>query len=201
MRESHLLPCRALAPAPLQRCLATPVWSRHSAAAAHPRPKTRLHPITRLVAVPPCETVSEEAATPGCPQRFHVSGDLGSSSLGITLVDPSGLPFAGLSARSPSFQIRLGKLLGKTAAEPTLRDHWQRDVHACSENTFAYLENIHNQKSLFCCAKPVDSETCLWKVAEKADEISGPVRAGQTTILDIADSALDICIDSDVLGE
>jgi len=93
------------------------------------------------------------------------------------------------------------KLLGKTAAEPTLRDHWQRDVHACSENTFAYLQNIHNRNLLFCCAKPVDGETCLWKMAEKADEISVPVGAGQRTILDIADSALDICIDSDVLGE
>jgi len=82
-----------------------------------------------------------------------------------------------------------------------LRDHWQRDVHACSENTFAHLENIHNRKSLCCCAKAVDGETCLWKMAEKADEISVPVGAGNRTALDIADSALDICIDSDVLGE
>jgi len=117
------------------------------------------------------------------------------------LADPSGLPFANLSARQPSFQIRLGKLLGKTAAEPTLRDHWQRDVHACSENTFAYLENFHNRNSLHCCAKPVDGETCLWKMAEKADEISAPVRAGKKTVLDIADSSLHICIDSNVLGE
>ena len=100
-------------PLPSRRCLTTPVRQRLSAAAAHPRPKTRLHPITRLVAVPPCETVSEEAATPGCPQRFHVSGDLGSSSLGVTSVDPSGLPFANLSARSPSFQIRLASSSGK----------------------------------------------------------------------------------------
>jgi len=81
-----------------------------------------------------------------------------------------------------------------------LRDHWQRDVHACSENTFAYLENIHNQNSLHCCAKPVDGETCLWKRAEKADEISVPVRAGQKTGLDIADSTSDIWIDSDLFG-
>jgi len=38
-------------------------------------------------------------------------------------------------------------------------------------------------------------------MAEKADEISVPVGAGNRTALDIADSALDICIDSDVLGE
>jgi hypothetical protein len=100
--------------------------------------------------------------------------------LELTSVDRFGLPFANLSARQPSFQIRRGKLLGKTAAEPTLRDHWQRDVHACSENTFTYLDNFHNRNSLHYCAKPVDGETCLWKRAEKADEIlDAKVSAGK----------------------
>lgn len=92
------------------------------------------------------------------------------------------------------------KLLGKAAAEPTLRNHWQRDVHACSENTFAYLQNIHNRNLLFCCAKPVDGETCLWKMAEKADEIYDLLRTQEMTGLDSADSTLDICIDSDLVG-
>jgi hypothetical protein len=96
------------------------------------RPKTRLHPITWLVAVSPCETVSEEAATPGCPQRFHVQGTSAVRPLHCSS-RPSGLPFAGLAVRSPSFQIRIRQALGITAAEPALRDHWQRDVHACSE--------------------------------------------------------------------
>jgi len=81
-----------------------------------------------------------------------------------------------------------------------LRNHWQRDVHACSENTFAYLQNIHNRNLLFCCAKPVDGETCLWKMAEKADEIYDLLRTQEMTGLDSADSTLDICIDSDLVG-
>ena len=74
-------------------------------------------------------------------------------------------PFTKLS--DPPWQA-----LRKTAAEPALRDHWQRDVHACSESTFADLETFHNRKSLSRCAKPVDDESCLWKLAENADEIS-----------------------------
>jgi hypothetical protein len=94
-----------------------------------------------LVAVPPCETVSEEAATPGCPRRFHALG----------------------TARQFT--------LGKTAAEPTLRDHWQRDSHACSESTLSHLRSCSNKKSPVGCANPVEDETSLWKIAEKVEEI------------------------------
>ena len=131
MRESHRCLPRSV-PFPFWRCCQRLSVSGSKLRRLHSRPKTRLHPITWLVAVSPCETVSEEAATPGCPQRFHVQGTSAVRPLHCSS-RPSGLPFAGLAVRSPSFQIRIRQALGITAAEPALRDHWQRDVHACSE--------------------------------------------------------------------
>ena len=131
MRESHRCLPRCV-PFPFWRCCQRLSVSGSKLRRLHSRPKTRLHPITWLVAVSPCETVSEEAATPGCPQRFHVQETSAVRPLHCSS-RPSGLPFAGLAVRSPSFQIRIRQALGITAAEPALRDHWQRDVHACSE--------------------------------------------------------------------
>jgi len=68
--------------------------------------KVRLHPIAPTGCGPAMRDRSEEAATPGCPRRLHALG----------------------TARQFT--------LGKTAAEPALRDHWQRVIHACSDCTF-----------------------------------------------------------------
>ena len=68
--------------------------------------KVHLHPIAPTGCDPAMRDRSEEAATPGCPRRLHALG----------------------TARQFT--------LGKTAAEPALRDHWQRVVHACSDCTF-----------------------------------------------------------------
>ena len=66
-----------------------------------------------------------------------------------------------------------------TAAEPALRDHWQRDIHACSESTLSHPQTVRNQKSRPRCANPVDDENCLWKLAENAEEIRRrPVKDG-----------------------
>jgi hypothetical protein len=59
----------------------------------------------------------------------------------------------------------------ETAAEPALRDHWQRDIHACSESTFSHRETLRNEKSQPRCANPVDDENCLWKSAENGEKI------------------------------
>jgi hypothetical protein len=61
--------------------------------------------------------------------------------------------------------------LEQTAAEPALRDHWQRDVHACSDCTFSHSEIVRNKNAPGRCAKPVDEKTCLWKLAENAGNI------------------------------
>src|SRR6266403_2021279 len=53
------------------------------------------------VAVPPCETVSEEAATPGCPQRFHVWEPLGNSSFRQRQAQTFRLTISALSRRLP----------------------------------------------------------------------------------------------------
>jgi hypothetical protein len=58
-----------------------------------------------------------------------------------------------------------------TAAEPALRDHWQRDIHACSESTLSHPEKLRNQKARPRCANPVDVADCLWKGAQKVEEI------------------------------
>jgi hypothetical protein len=68
--------------------------------------------------------------------------------------------------------------LGPTAAEPALHDRWQRDVHACSESTFSHSELFINKKSRHICAKAVDDETSLWKVAEKVEKIRAADQAG-----------------------
>jgi hypothetical protein len=93
------------------------------------------------LAVPPCETVSEEAATPGLPATLARFGKPLDSS--------------------PS----------RTAAEPALRDHWQRDVHACSDCNVSHREYLSNRKPNTGCAKTVDARTCLWKGKEKTEII------------------------------
>jgi hypothetical protein len=68
-----------------------------------------------------------------------------------------------------------------TAAEPALRDHWQRDIHACSESTLSHPEKLRNQKAQAGCANPVDVADCLWKSAEKMEEIGhGLTRKSKT---------------------
>jgi hypothetical protein len=99
-----------------------------------------LHPIALADYSPAMRNRSEEAAPPGLPITLARLGNL--SSL-------------------PS-----GQLLQNHA----LRDHWQRDVHACSESTFSHSELSINRKSRHVCAKAVDDETSLWKVAEKVEE-------------------------------
>jgi hypothetical protein len=91
---------------------------------------------------------SEEAATPGLPTTLSRFGNLSSLSFDSAHADP----------KAP-------------AAEPALRDHWQRDIHACSDCTFSHPETVRNQKSHPRCANPVDDEDCLWKGAEKMGEI------------------------------
>jgi hypothetical protein len=65
----------------------------------------------------------------------------------------------------------LSQALGKTVAEPALRDHWQRDVHACSESTFSHSEFSINKNSWRVCAKAVDDGSSLWKMAENLEKI------------------------------
>jgi len=85
---------------------------------------------------------------PGHPQRFHALGTFSSVSFDSALADPRA-----------------------TAAEPALRDHWQRDIHACSESTLSHPETLRNHNSRPRCANPVDVEDCLWKEAENGGEI------------------------------
>jgi hypothetical protein len=68
--------------------------------------------------------------------------------------------------------------LGKTAAESAFRDHWQRNFHACSERTFAYLASLHNRNLFRHCAKTVEEESCLWKLAENTDKMREPEKRG-----------------------
>ena len=84
---------------------------------------------------------------PGRPQRLHALGTFSSLSFDSAHADPEA-----------------------TAAEPALRDHWQRDIHACSESTLSHPETLRNQKSQARCANPVDDENCLWKFAEKVEK-------------------------------
>ena len=108
------------------------------------------------VAVPPCETVSEEAATPGSPATL---ARFGNRSGGHPFDSALGGPLGHHSEPS----------LRKTAAEPALRDHWQRVIHACSDCTFSHGEAFINSKVRPRCAKPVEAVTCLWMVAEKPE--------------------------------
>ena len=68
-------PARALVPA-LRKRFATLPLSRISAAAAHPHRSAVASESRRPVAVSPCETVSEEAATPGSPATLSRFGNL-----------------------------------------------------------------------------------------------------------------------------
>lgn len=61
----------------------------------------------------------------------------------------------------------LGNSPSRTAAEPALRDHWQRIVHACSDCNVSHSGIFSNKKSRVTCAKTVDVMTCLWKGTEK----------------------------------
>ena len=65
--------------------------------------------------------------------------------------------------------------LGKTAAEPALRDHWQRVIHACSDCTFSRGAVFINSKVRPSCAKAVEDGTCLWMVAEKRGVIRSDI--------------------------
>src|ERR1700690_664656 len=76
------------------------------------------------------------------------------------------------SAARPS--TLLSQTRKATVAEPALRDHWQRDIHACSESTLSHPEKLRNEKSHPRCANPVDVEDSLWKGAEKVGEIGDP---------------------------
>ena len=100
---------------------------------------------------------ARNAFTFGEPQQF-VPRHCSRRPVWLAVREPFG-PFTKLS--DPPWQA-----LRKTAAEPALRDHWQRDVHACSESTVADLETFHNRKLLRRCAKPVDENSSLWKMAE-----------------------------------
>jgi hypothetical protein len=51
-----------------------------------------------------------------------------------------------------------------------LHDHWQRNLHACSDGTFSHFALGINEKSRVRCANPVDDGTSLWKGKEKAAE-------------------------------
>jgi len=52
-----------------------------------------------------------------------------------------------------------------------LHDHWQRNLHACSDGTFSHFVLGINEKSRARCANPVDDGTSLWKGMEKAEEM------------------------------
>ncbi len=148
MRESHRCPSPRSPASFQERLLPTSLVSQLSAAVAHPHRSAVASKSRPPVAVPPCETVSEEAATPGLPATLSRFGNLSSMSFDSAHADPEA-----------------------TAAEPALRDHWQRDIHACSESTLSHPETLRNHKLHTRCANPVDVEDCLWKGAEKVEEI------------------------------
>lgn len=85
---------------------------------------------------------SEEAATPGCPQRLHALG----TARQFTLVN----------CRRTNF-----------------RNHWQRNVHACSESTFSHPRDLSKKSLRPGCANPVDDESSLWKELEKRERTTG----------------------------
>jgi hypothetical protein len=143
-------PARALVPA-LRKRFATFPLSRLSAAAAHPHRSavaSESHWPGRSLAMR--DRFLRRPQRPGYPQTLSRFGNLSSMSFKSALADPRA-----------------------TAAEPALRDHWQRDIHACSESTLSHPEPLRNQKAHARCANPVDDVDCLWKSAEKMGIICG----------------------------
>lgn len=127
------------------------------AAPAHPR---CAHSYRALpVAVPPCETVSEEAATPRVARNA------------CTFREPLRRLILSILLRGTPLGRHPQPTLRKTAAEPALRDHWQRVIHACSDCTFSRWRSFINSKVRRSCAKPVEDGTSLWMVAEKGEVI------------------------------
>lgn len=98
---------------------------------------------------------SEEAATPGLPATLTRFGNRFSNLLGPLTCEPFGSPGAG--------SVRL--------LQNHLHDHWQRNLHACSDGTFSHFVPGINGKSRARCANPVDDGSSLWKGTEKAEEI------------------------------
>ena len=85
---------------------------------AHPRTRRITHRSYSAVAVPLGGTVSEEAATPGLPATLARFGNRFSNLLGP------------LTYKT----FRLGReLIPFTCCRTTSYDHWQRNIHACSE--------------------------------------------------------------------
>jgi hypothetical protein len=94
---------------------------------------------------------------PGHPQRFRVWEPLGSVSVRLSV--RSG--FAACSDFGPWENCR----------RTDFRNHWQRNVHACSDCNFSHSRVFGNQKSHLGCAKTVEAASSLWKMAEKVAEI------------------------------
>jgi hypothetical protein len=85
-----------------------------------PRPRPRAHSprSCSAVAVPLGGTVSEEAATPGLPATLARFGNRFSNLLG--------------PLTNKTFRLRR-ELVPFTCCRTTSHDHWQRNIHACSE--------------------------------------------------------------------
>jgi hypothetical protein len=89
------------------------------------------------------------------PATLTRFGNRFSNLLGPLTCEPFGLPGAG--------SVRL--------LQNHLHDHWQRNLHACSDGTFSHFVPGINEKSQARCANPVDDGTSLWKGMEKEEEI------------------------------
>ena len=148
MRESHGCPSpRFSADPPETFCNVPSKPALSSSSASAPKcSRIRIAPTGRSPAMR--DRSLRRPQRPGRPQRFHALGTF--SSLLSTLLT----------------QTRKA-----TVAEPALRDHWQRDIHACSESTVSHPETLRNHYSRPRCANPVDDEDCLWKEAEKVEKI------------------------------
>jgi len=150
---------------PLPETAVTSASGSGSALAQRPRTKGALTADRASpVAVPPCETVSEEAATPGVTRNA------------CTFWEPLRRFILLILLRVRHWGTTRNRLSGKTAAEPALLDHWRRVIHACSDCTFSRGAVFINSKVRHPCAKPVEDGTCLWMVAEKLVVI-GVIRA------------------------
>ena len=148
MRESHGCPSPRFSAGPPETfCNVPSKPTLSSGSASAPKcSRIRIAPASRSLAMR--DRFLRRPQRPGYPQRFHALGTFSSVSFKSALADPRA-----------------------TAAEPALRDHWQRDIHACSESTLSHPEPLRNEKSQARCANPVDDVDCLWKKAEKKEKI------------------------------
>jgi len=73
-----------------------------------------------------------------------------------------------------------------TAAEPACAITGSVTIHACSDCTFSYADASRNKNSLCRCAKTVEDDSSLWKIAENLGKIlpSCQARPSQCTSLE-----------------